>query len=307
MTSTPKELLELRQLYYFFVVAEELNLHRAAARLFMSQPPLSRNIKALETRLGIILFERHTRGLSLTKEGKEALRIIRPLLVQHDATLASLNNLVKTHKKQIIIGFTTGFEQGLFSPLESALHKYFAGAIKMVRMSSQKLIREVKNKKVDIAFVALPIETKGVLSVPLGYAEAHIAALPASWTLAKQEQVTFATLAYKPVFWFKREANPALFDLARSMFVQGKFNPVFITEPAEHDVLLARIAAEEGAAILPASFAVVQRKGVVFKPFPLHQQLSIQLGIVANSAYEETLRTLLPLVQTTPPCSAPII
>ena len=72
--------VDIRSLHYFAVVAEESNLRRAADRLFMAQPPLSRQIKQLEERLGVALFTRHSKGLTLTDNGAKVLEIIQPLL-----------------------------------------------------------------------------------------------------------------------------------------------------------------------------------------------------------------------------------
>ena len=80
MTNTLLNPSDFHLLHYFAVVAEENNLHRAAERLFMSQPPLSRHIKRLEERLGLTLFIRHTKGLTLTDDGARVLAAIRPLL-----------------------------------------------------------------------------------------------------------------------------------------------------------------------------------------------------------------------------------
>ena len=83
----------------------------------------------------------------------------------------------------------------------------------------------------------------------------------------------------KPLFWFRRESNPAFFDYARGVFAHAEFNPVFLEEPAEHDVLLARIAAGEGMGLLPASFAAVRREGVVFVSIREKDVLRIRLGV----------------------------
>ncbi|MEG2042603.1 MAG: LysR family transcriptional regulator, partial [Hafnia sp.] len=88
MTTSPLHSLDIRLLRYFAVVAQENNMSRAAQRLFMSQPPLSRHIRQLEDRLGVTLFVRHTKGLTLTDEGLRVLEIIRPLLALQDKTYA---------------------------------------------------------------------------------------------------------------------------------------------------------------------------------------------------------------------------
>jgi len=86
MTTQPLNSLDIRLLRYFVVVAEENNMSRAAQRLFMSQPPLSRHIRQLEVRLGVTLFTRHSRGLSLTEDGLRVLEMVRPLLTLQDTT-----------------------------------------------------------------------------------------------------------------------------------------------------------------------------------------------------------------------------
>ncbi|MGT9857871.1 LysR family transcriptional regulator, partial [Citrobacter freundii complex sp. 2025EL-00205] len=93
MTTSPLHSLDIRLLRYFSVVAEENNMSRAAQRLFMSQPPLSRHIRQLEERLGVTLFVRHTRGLTLTEDGQRVLEMVRPLLDLQDKTYTALNQL----------------------------------------------------------------------------------------------------------------------------------------------------------------------------------------------------------------------
>lgn len=303
MINVPKELLDLRQIYYFSVVAEELSLHRAAERLFISQPPLSRQIKQFEERLGSTLFVRHTRGVTLTKEGAKILENLRPLLAVHDEVLRQLRAHGTSSKKRMTIGFTTAFEQGIFSALEAELRSRFGTETRIVRMPSPRLVRAVKSGKVNLAFVAMPLEIHGLSVLPLGYAEPHIAALPTDWPEAQKSQISLADLQGKPVFWFRRELNPAFYDFTRSIFTQAQFAPIFQEEHVEHDVLLARVAAGEGAALLPASFAVVHRDGVVYKELPHNGELRIQLGILADASKETLMHDILDTVLRIPPCA----
>ena len=298
MTNIPNDLLDLRQLFYFSVVAEELNLHRAAKRLFISQPPLSRHIQQLEQRLGLALFTRHTRGLQLTAEGARALATIRPLLDLSGNVAAQLREQVSACGQRLVIGFTTAFEQGIFADAEARLHALHGAHADIRRASSPRLVREVKRGRIDAAFVALPLETQGLEVATTGYEETYVAALPASWGIT-HTPVTFADLHGKPLFWFRREQNPAFYDFARSVFTQAEFMPLLQEEPAEHDVLLARIAAGEGAGVLPSSFAVVQRKGVVYTPLSQAEHLRLQLGIVTLAAKAHLRDELLPFFRPT--------
>lgn len=301
--SAPKELLDIRQLYYFSVVAQELNLHRAAQRLFISQPPLSRHIKQLEERLGLTLFTRHTQGLTLTEDGAKVVAGVAQLLAAHDQVLQQLQAQSKTQARRIAVGFTTGFDQGLFTAIEAQLRRHYGTALHTVRLSSLRLVRGVKKGKLALAFVALPLETQGLTAIPLGYAEGYVAALPEHGPEAQKERVSLHELQGTPVFWFRREANPAFYDYTHSVFTQMNFSPIFLEEPAEHDVLLARVAAGEATALLPASFAVVHRQGVVYRPLAEADQLQVRLGVITAGGREDMLTEVLEMVRSVAPCA----
>jgi DNA-binding transcriptional LysR family regulator len=168
MTNSRLHTLDIRLLRYFAVVAEENNISRAAQRLFISQPPLSRHIRHLETQLGVTLFLRHTKGLILTDEGRRVLDIIRPLLALQDRTLAALSQLSAPAQQPLRLGLTTAFEQGIFAAAESALGEY-TGALHITRQSSPALAQLVRKGKLDAALVALPLNTEGLHLHPLPY------------------------------------------------------------------------------------------------------------------------------------------
>ncbi|MFT4302019.1 MAG: LysR family transcriptional regulator [Desulfovibrio sp.] len=296
--------VDVRHFYYFSVVAEENSLRRAAERLFMAQPPLSRQIKQLEERLGVTLFVRHSKGLTLTDEGAKVLAIIQPLLRMKEATYKRLQEEIQPSVQIARIGFTTAFEQGIFTDLEKRLTDVFSGRIHIQRESSTRLARDTRRGKLDAAFVALPLDAPGLLVQELPYAEPMLAALPAIWQMAKgsaAETPSLKNFNGRALFWFRREANPAFFDYAKNRFAQAGFTPCFLEEPAEHDVLLARIAAGEGMGLLPASFAAIRRDGVVFTPLKENEEFHLRLGLVAlpgKSPLVQTLGTMAPPIWT---------
>lgn len=278
MTTPPLHSLDIRLLRYFAVVAEENNMSRAAQRLFMSQPPLSRHIRQLEERLGVTLFVRHTKGLTLTNEGLRVLEIVRPLLELQDKTWAALSQLVPNDVQSLRLGLTTAFEQGVFAGLETQMNTRVE-TLRLVRQGSPDLVRQVRRGKLDAAVVALPLESVGLAVTSLDWHEPLIAALPAIWPEAGRESLLLAELNHRPLFWFSRERNPAFFDATRERFQRVGYAPTCLEEPLEHDVLLARIAHGDGLSLLPASFAAIQRQGVVFRPLR-NGELSIQAGLV---------------------------
>lgn len=289
------DFVEPRLLRYFAVVAEEGSLRKAAERLYISQPPLTRQIKQLEETLGVTLFSRHSKGLTLTEEGREVLTIIRPMLKMQSETMERLRRVSSTGTSLTRIGLTTAFEQGAFSSLQARLQKNFGKSLRLVRAASPKLVSEIRKGRLDAAFVALPLDVPGLESRPVGYTEPLVAALPASWPQADAKTLRLADCSGKPLFWFRRESNPTFFDYARAVFTYANYEPVFIEEPAEHDVYLARIAAGEGMGLLAESFAAIQRQGVVFHSLLDREVLNLELGLVCSPAKQHVMEEILPL------------
>ncbi|MGY9372413.1 LysR family transcriptional regulator [Citrobacter pasteurii] len=288
MTISPLHSLDIRLLRYFTVVAEENNMSRAAQRLFMSQPPLSRHIRQLEERLGVTLFVRHTRGLTLTEEGQHVLEMVRPLLALQDKTYIALSQLAQMEVQPLRLGLSTAFEQGVFVALESMLNARVK-MLRVMRHGSPELVRQVRRGKLDAALVALPIEASGLTVIPLAWQEPIIAALPSFWSEACTTSLSLSALNHRPLFWFQRERNPAFFDYTRQIFHRAGYSPSCLEEPLEHDVLLARIAQGDGLSLLPASFSAIQRQGVVFHPLS-DAELCIRAGFVMLPENESRLQ-----------------
>ncbi|EIY5152107.1 TPA: LysR family transcriptional regulator [Klebsiella variicola] len=295
MTTSRLHSLDIRLLRAFAVVAEENNISRAAQRLFISQPPLSRHMRQLEAQLGVTLFQRHSKGLILTDAGREVLEIIRPMLALQARTLAALSELSVHSPQPLRLGLTTAFEQGIFAAVESALSKH-TRTLHITRHASPALAQQVRKGKLDVALVALPLNTEGLHLHPLPYQEPLIAALPVSWPEAARPALTLRALNHRPLFWFKRERNPDFFDYTRRIFDRAGYTPAYVEEPAEHDVLLARIARGEGMILLPASFSAIQRQGVVFCPVAEGDSMPLSLGVVYAPHQAESVQQWLPLL-----------
>lgn len=295
MTTSRLHSLDIRLLRAFAVVAEENNISRAAQRLFISQPPLSRHMRHLEAQLGVTLFQRHSKGLILTDAGREVLAMIRPMLVLQERTLAALSELSVHSPLSLRLGVTTAFEQGIFAAVESALSEH-TRALHITRHASPALAQQVRKGKLDAALVALPLNTEGLHLHPLPYQEPLIAAVPASWPEAATPALTLSALNHRPLFWFKRERNPDFFDYTRRIFDRAGYTPAYVQEPAEHDVLLARIARGEGMILLPASFSAIQRQGVVFCPVAEGDSMPLSLGVIYAPHQAESVQQWLSLL-----------
>ena len=298
MTNNLFENPDWRLLRYFSIIAEEASMRRAAERLFMTQPPLSRHMKHLEEMLGVTLFTRHSKGLTLTSQGQAVLRIVRPVLQAQDAAgknLLALGQRAAKAGAPLAIGLSTAFEQGVFAGFVQHLQAQWHGPVQFVRHSSPQLARAVRQGRLDAALVALPLDTPGLRVSPLPYAEPLLAALPESWAAAwaetnkkqHRQRIRLQDMNGRNLFWFRREANPAFFDHMRGLFAHVGFAPEYIEEPEEYDVLLARIAQAEGMGLLPRSFSAIGRQGVFFQPLEEDSLLQMRLGLILPASHED--------------------
>ena len=185
MTNNLFENPDWRLLRYFSIIAEEGSMRRAAERLFMTQPPLSRHMKRLEEMLGVRLFTRHSKGLTLTSQGQAVLLIARPVLQAQDAAGKKLRTLGQRAAKAgapLTVGLSTAFEQGGFAGFARHMQAQWHGPVQFVRHSSPQLARAVAQGKLNAALVALPLDAPALRVSPLPYAEPLLAALPVAWT-----------------------------------------------------------------------------------------------------------------------------
>lgn len=272
--------LDLDALLAFAAVAKERNMRKAARTLNISQPPLSRKIRRLEENLGLVLFDRHSDGMELTEDGKSVLSIIYPFLEQASETAKKIAILAQSGNPKCALGLTTAFEQAVFSPYLQSWRMEFGNRFSVVRKESPKLVKDVAQGKLAAAFVALPLDTFDLFVFELNYSEKLVAVIPACWPEADSKSIALDQLNGKPMFWFQRKRNPSYFDYMMTLFNMNKYSPLFIEEPYEHDVLLARISFGEGWTLLPESFTVLPRDGIKFVQLNKSHHLYLNLGFI---------------------------
>jgi DNA-binding transcriptional LysR family regulator len=254
--------LDLRKLRYFLAVADELNYGRAAARLHIAQPVLSRQIAALEHELGVALFARSKRGTELTEAG---------LLLREDARALMLT-AVALQRRARVAGregqhFTVGFMPGIIvTPAVRLLGEQFPGLkVDVVRTAWDDQVQMVHDGRVDASFVRLPVPRRGLTVIPL-FCEPRVVALPASHYLADRKLVMVADLVPLDLMQ-DPDAVPEWRDLvavsrpsALTLDRVGLPTPHTVEEKLEH------VAAERGIVVLPESTAMFYtRPDVVYR------------------------------------------
>ncbi|MEU4520358.1 LysR substrate-binding domain-containing protein [Amycolatopsis sp. NPDC024027] len=189
--------LDLRKLRYFVAVADTLHFGRAADRLHIAQPVLSRQIRALEQDLGAALFTRDSHGVVLTDAGAQLLTDAAPLLASADAARRRVTAATRGDRRMMV-----GFRAGV--AVTPAIHRFAARhpdvRVDVQRIEADEQAELLLDGRIDIGYVRLPIDEAGLRVVPL-YTEPRVAVLPARHRLAGKEEVTEADLAGEPLLW----------------------------------------------------------------------------------------------------------
>src|SRR5471032_1987807 len=229
--------IDLRQFRYFLALSEELHFGRAAQRLHMSQPPLSRQIRQLEEQLGVPLFYRSTTAVTLTPAGHIFLPEVRRTLAQAQKAIDAVQTTRSTDGGTFVVGYTTVFDSSAFPDVLHKLQQQFPTWRHVVKgKHSIRLIRDIKNGEMDVAFIGMHTDAAG-LQVETLHEEAVLVALPSEHPLARKRQLTLDDLRGVPLFFFERRLNPGYYDYCKDFFDRHAFAPDFLPEPADHHVL----------------------------------------------------------------------
>ncbi|MBS0455358.1 MAG: LysR family transcriptional regulator [Proteobacteria bacterium] len=270
--------LDSRALTLFLAIAQTQSFRQAAETLHMSQPPLSRAIRELEERLGTRLFDRNAKGVGLTDAGRKLLPYARRVIKLLEEAEAALS--IQAMPAALRLGLTSAAEPAWFRGLAQRVQQACQGTVvTTLSDTSPRLVRKVLSGKLDAAFVALPTHAPALNVLELDRLP-MVVALSTSHPLAKRKEIRLAQLDEEPVFWFERARQPAFYDHAQKVFARHGFAPGKLTEPTDHHVLLAAVAAGTGLALLPNSFTELKRSGVAYRRLAEGAELAVGIGLV---------------------------
>jgi DNA-binding transcriptional LysR family regulator len=256
----------LRDLRYFATVAEELNFTRAAERLHVSQPALSKQIRSLETALRAQLFARDRRQVTLTAAGRALLGVARPLLERWDEGAAAVAEAAATEALMLRVGTLTAIGRGLYPSVIGHFAKREPGwRVELRSFSWADPAAGLRSHDTDAAFVCLPVGADSI-AVRVLAAEPRCVALSAGHRLASRAEVQFADIADEPFTALPRSAGPLReFWLAAD---QRAGRPAMVAaEVTSADENFEIVATGAAVALVSAgNAAVYDRPGIVCVP-----------------------------------------
>ena len=288
--------MELRHLRYFVAVAEERNFTRAAQRLHIAQPPLSRQIQQLEEMLGVQLFERESRPLKLTDTGRFFYSHAVQLLAQ-TAELESMTKRVGKIERSMSIGFVGST---LYGMLPKIIRRFRAenGAVELSlhEMSTMDQIKALKEGRIDVGFGRIRHEDPSVRRVVLRE-ERMIVALPIGHPLESAKPVlSLHDLIGETLIIFPKAPRPSYADQVLAVFHDRALKPHRIVETRELQIALGLVAMGEGISIVPSSVYGLKRGDVSYKELDDPKLVSPIIMSMRMLDESEDVRAMLELI-----------
>ncbi|WP_413671710.1 LysR family transcriptional regulator [Massilia cellulosiltytica] len=266
--------MELRHLKYFHAVAETLSFSRAAERLHIAQPPLSRQIRQLEELLGAELIDRESRPIALTVAGKFFYEQTYQVLSRLREIEEGTRRLARNQRVWFGIGFVPSVMCGLlpdlirqFRQAEPGVETGFTELMTMEQAAALKLGR------IDVGFGRLPIDDPDIECVTL-LREPLLAALPCTHPHADAEVVDLDDLAADPLVVYPARPRPGYADQVLDLFARRGVRPATVREANEMQTALGLVAAGIGVALVPASACQGRRGSVVFRRVAAEEAVS---------------------------------
>ncbi|CAL8479039.1 LysR family transcriptional regulator [Caballeronia sp. S22] len=257
--------MELRHLRYFVAVAEERNFTRAAQRLHIAQPPLSRQIQQLEETLGVQLFERNSRPLKLTETGKFFYSHAVQLLAQ-TAELESMTRRVGNIERSLSVGFVGSTLYGMLPKIIRRFRDENATVeLSLHEMSTMDQIRALKDGRIDVGFGRIRHEDANIRRVILRE-EQMIVALPVGHALSLGKPIlSLRDLTNETLIIFPKAPRPSYADQVLAAFQDRALAPRKIYEVRELQIALGLVAAGEGVSVVPSSVNGLKRDDVIYR------------------------------------------
>lgn len=283
--------MDLRQLRYFLTVADEGHITRAAQRLGLQQPPLSQQIKALEQGLGVALFERHAKGVSLTEAGLALRDEARELLARADVLARRMAEVSAGRHGPLRLGFTSSAASHAFLPrvLRACRQQYPGIRLDLAEFNAAELTAAVTERRVHCGFLRVPVAAPPGLVFETLFDEPALLVLPNDHPAVPPGggPVPLTALRDDGFILVRRPGAPGLYAELLVLCRQAGFEPRVVAEVPRMLTNLNLVAAGAGVSVVPASMRGVHAHAVAYcelAPVPGAPPLRAPMTLVSRQA-----------------------
>jgi DNA-binding transcriptional LysR family regulator len=277
--------MELKQLRYFLAVAEEGHITRAAERLDIQQPPLSRQIKAIEQELDVQLFRRKARGVELTDAGRALLEKGHKIINDLEHAIDATRSTARGEQGRIRVGVTPS---GPFHPFLPRVIRSFREAFPMVSLTmeewpSSELIERLQHERMDVAFIRTSLRAPKSLIVTPMLKEPMVIAVPDGHALArggKVEAIALRKLAGEMFILYSPGSD--MYDATIAACRASGFSPNVGQQTPRIISALALVATGFGISLVPASMQRMRLEGVAYLAIEGATQPTARLSVASR-------------------------
>jgi len=256
--------LELRHLRYFLAVADDLHFRKAAEKLFISQPGLSRQIKQMEEDLGLNLFERHNRKVKLTPTGEYLQKEIQIIFKNLDAVLKHAQLLEKGFEGRLKLGYIGSAMQNIIPEFLLAIKKNFPNVrFDLTEMDNQKQIETILNQDIDIGFVRMDRVPRDVAIRPV-FEDTFSLVLPKNHKIGKRNFKDLSQLKEESFILFDASYSKSYFEKVMQIFDDSGFSPIISHNTVKANTIYTLVENNFGVAIVPTALKKGYDKKIKF-------------------------------------------
>ena len=301
-------MLELRLAHSFVAIAEEQSFVRAARRLHITQPALSRQVQQLEREVGTALFTRVGRTARLTVAGEVFLDHARRLLEAAEAAAIAARRAAEGITGRLVVGFVS---PATYSVLPTTFRNFRQAApdvlLELRQLSSGAQAEALRTREIDVGILHPPVEGAPLFGLRVVVDQPFVAALPSGHPLAGERSILPGALAGEPFVIFPRRTGPGLYDRILTLCQASGFSPRVVQEAEQMQTIVSLVAAEVGVALVPASISRSLRDGVEYLELQgtdVRATLAACWRLDTENPVVQTFLDLLPTLQVERPAGA---
>lgn len=258
--------IEFRHLRYFLAVAQELHYRKAAERLFISQPGLSRQIKQLEEQLGVQLFDRNKKRVSLTQSGAYLKKETEYMLGYLDGVVDKISLIDKGLEGEVRIGFVGSAMQNVIPTLILKSNDQYPDIhFALEEMSNQRQIQAIQNNQIDIGFVRLNAVPEGLMLTPV-YEDLFALVLPVDHWLNKDKFDNLKQVEDESFIFFSSDYSSTYYEKIMSIFSDAGFKPRVSHKSVHANTIFRLVESKLGVAVVPLALSLGVDLGIKFLP-----------------------------------------
>ncbi|MBT0956643.1 LysR family transcriptional regulator [Alphaproteobacteria bacterium KMM 3653] len=260
--------IDLRRLRYFVCLADELHFGRAAERLGIAQAPLSQQIKLLEERLGVKLFNRTTRRTQLTAAGETLLRHSEDLLEGLDRAVAHTRATAGESTGRIVVGGVHLAMSHIIPPIIAEFRKtYPAVVVEAIPIGTSQQLRRMADGEVDVAFIR-PSETAAFMQMETLSSEGFVAVLPKGHPLTAKEELTLRDFDGEWMVGYAPVLGAYYSNIVLSELHRAGISPRIVMKCTHTTAIATQVASGLGVAIVPSWITTVQSPFLEYRAVP---------------------------------------